>query len=66
MSERAFPNLCPYCGDEDLRPHEVVGDDGEVTSPHGAWECRACLRAFSLRMLGQVRRPADAGGEVAR
>lgn len=54
MSERAFPNLCPYCGDEDLRPHEAA--DG--SSPHGAWECRACLRAFSLRMLGQVRRPA--------
>jgi ribosomal protein L37AE/L43A len=46
MSERAFPLLCPYCGDEDLRPHEPA---------HGAWECRACLRAFSLKMLGLVR-----------
>jgi len=57
MSERAFPNQCPYCGDADLRPHEVTGEDGTVTSPHGAWECRSCLRAFSLRLLGQVPRP---------
>ena len=56
MSERAgTPYHCPFCGDEDLRPHEVLGEDGEVTSPHGSWECRSCLRAFSLRMLGLVR-----------
>ena len=41
MSERAVPFHCPYCGDENLRPHEA--DEG----PHGAWECRACLRAFT-------------------
>ena len=23
MSERAAPFYCPYCGDEDLRPHEA-------------------------------------------
>jgi ribosomal protein L37AE/L43A len=46
MSERAVPCFCPYCGDEDLRPHEAG---------HGTWECRACLRAFSLKMLGLVR-----------
>jgi ribosomal protein L37AE/L43A len=46
MSERAVPFFCPYCGDEDLRPHEAG---------HGTWECRACLRAFSLKMLGLVR-----------
>jgi transposase-like protein len=52
MSERAVPFHCPYCGDEDLRPHEAA--DG--TSPHGSWECRSCLRAFSLKMLGLVAR----------
>ncbi|HEX4473019.1 MAG TPA: hypothetical protein VH085_13695 [Nocardioides sp.] len=51
MSERAVPFHCPYCGDEDLRPHE--GEAGD--SPHGEWDCRSCLRAFSLRMLGLVR-----------
>jgi transposase-like protein len=49
MSERAFPVHCPYCGDEDLRPHE--GDE------HGAWECRSCLRAFRLKMLGIIAPP---------
>ena len=37
MSERAVPFHCPYCGEQDLRPHEDA---------HGAWECRGCLRAF--------------------
>jgi transposase-like protein len=55
MSERAVPFHCPYCGDEDLRPHEVVSETGEVASPHGSWECRSCLRAFSLKMLGLIR-----------
>jgi hypothetical protein len=43
MSERAMPFYCPYCGDEDLRP----SDDAP-----GAWECRACNRAFHLRLAG--------------
>lgn len=51
MSERAAPFHCPYCGDEDLRPHEAA--DGN--SPHGTWECRACRRAFSLKLLGLLR-----------
>jgi transposase-like protein len=46
MSERAVPFHCPYCGDENLWPHEAT---------HGSWECRSCLRAFSLKMLGQLR-----------
>lgn len=62
MNARATPYQCPYCGDDDLRPHEVEDADGEVTSPHGAWECRACLRAFTLKMLGMITRP-DLGGE---
>jgi hypothetical protein len=45
MSEetRAAPQYCPYCGEEDLRPHEDV---------HGAWECRSCARVFSVRFVG--------------
>jgi ribosomal protein L37AE/L43A len=44
-SERSVPYYCPYCGSEDLRPHEV---------PHGAWECRACTRVFSVKLIGLV------------
>jgi hypothetical protein len=54
MSERAFPQYCPYCGEQDLWPHDE--------SP-GSWECRGCLRAFSLKMLGLVR-PVAARTEV--
>ena len=53
MSERAFPNSCPYCGDDNLWPHQSTED-----SPgFGEWECRSCLRAFKLTMLGQIARP---------
>jgi ribosomal protein L37AE/L43A len=41
--ERAVPFYCPYCGEENLRPHEDT---------HGAWECRGCARVFSLKFLG--------------
>jgi transposase-like protein len=54
MTERSVPFHCPYCGEGDLWPHEPAEGSG-----HGAWECRSCLRAFSLRMLGLVR-PAGA------
>jgi ribosomal protein L37AE/L43A len=47
MSERLVPYSCPYCADEDLRPH------GET---HGEWECRSCLRAFRLKFLGHLTR----------
>ncbi|HEX6516540.1 MAG TPA: hypothetical protein VF049_13305 [Nocardioidaceae bacterium] len=60
MSGRAEPFHCPYCGDEDLRPH-VVGDG----PGHGTWECRSCLRAFQLKMLGLVPH-GGSGPEVAR
>ncbi|WP_320783682.1 hypothetical protein [Streptomyces sp. CRN 30] len=59
MSERAAPFHCPYCGDEDLRPSEQA--------PHGAWECRACNRAFQLKYLGLLSRGvqrADSGGDA--
>jgi hypothetical protein len=63
MSTRAVPNLCPYCGEEDLRPHLSDGD--EVSAP-GTWECRACLRAFSLKLLGLVRPPSSAQSSSAQ
>jgi hypothetical protein len=43
MSERAAPLYCPYCGEEDLRPQET---------PHGAWYCADCARAFAVKFLG--------------
>jgi ribosomal protein L37AE/L43A len=46
MSERAAPQYCPYCGDEDLRP--------EPTS-HRAWHCRACTRVFEVTFVGLHR-----------
>ena len=53
MSERAVPFHCPYCGDTDLRPHGAQG---------GEWECRSCLRAFSLKLLGLIRSSGQAPG----
>jgi transposase-like protein len=46
--ERQVPFYCPYCGEENLRP---AGSDA------GGWECRACVRGFSLKFVG-VLRPA--------
>ncbi|HET9871342.1 MAG TPA: hypothetical protein VFP89_01935 [Propionibacteriaceae bacterium] len=43
---RAVPFYCPYCAEEDLRPHE------HESAPHGAWLCGSCRRVFALRMLG--------------
>ncbi|MEJ7794548.1 MAG: hypothetical protein WKF50_03285 [Nocardioides sp.] len=56
MSERAQPFHCPYCGETDLWPH--VPDQGVG---HGAWECRGCLRAFKISMLGLVRPSGSQG-----
>ena len=51
MSAHTVPLHCPYCAGEDLHPH---GDT------HGAWECRECLRAFSVKFVGLLapNRPA--------
>jgi ribosomal protein L37AE/L43A len=43
-STRAVPYLCPFCGEEDLRPAEHDG------AP--VWHCRSCLRLFSLTFHG--------------
>ena len=59
MTERAVPFHCPYCGDENLWPHEASEGSG-----HGEWECRSCLRAFKVSMIGQLSRPPSAGGDA--
>jgi transposase-like protein len=43
MSDRAQPFYCPYCGEEDLRPHGAT---------HGDWECRSCRRVFVVSFKG--------------
>ncbi len=50
------PFHCPYCAEEDLRPSEAG---------HGAWECHACMRAFSVKFLGLVRRGSPPGPDPA-
>jgi len=50
-SERAVPFHCPFCGDENLWPHE--SPDASVKA---AWECRSCQRTFTVKMLGMLRR----------
>ena len=51
MSAHSVPLHCPYCAGENLHPQ------GET---HGAWECRECLRAFSVKFVGLLSptRPA--------
>jgi ribosomal protein L37AE/L43A len=39
---------CPYCAEETLFPLEA-----------GGWECRSCLRAFSVTFLGLTARDRD-------
>ena len=41
---RQAVHYCPYCGEETLFPAER------------GWECRSCLRAFSVSFLGLVSR----------
>ena len=50
MSSHSVPLHCPYCAGENLHPH---GDR------HGAWECRECLRAFTVGFIGLLN-PAAA------
>jgi hypothetical protein len=48
------PYYCPYCGSEDLRPHEDQhGTDISGRSP-AAYECRGCTRVFSVKFIGLV------------
>ena len=48
----SVPLSCPYCTGDDLHPHGAE---------HGAWECRECLRAFSVKFVGLLR-PSSSGG----
>ena len=53
------PFFCPYCGEEDIRPH------GET---HGEWECESCRRVYALRSIRPGAATGSAGEptEVAR
>ena len=42
-AERQSIGYCPYCSEENLFPLE-----------EGGWECRSCLRAFSVLFRGLV------------
>jgi len=55
MSAHSVPLHCPYCAGEFLYPH------GER---HGAWECRECLRAFTVGFLGLLA-PTDSPGSTS-
>ena len=59
MTGRAFPNSCPYCGDDNLWPHQSEAALAADSPGHGEWECRSCLRAFKLTMIGQIARPGS-------
>ena len=58
MTGRAVPFHCPYCGDDNLWPFEARRLARQEPpfeaegSGHGAWECRACLRAFKVTSAG--------------
>ncbi|NHC46095.1 hypothetical protein [Motilibacter aurantiacus] len=56
MSERAVPFHCPYCGEEDLRPSEAS---------HAAWACGACLRVFTVKLVGLAVGGSTASGAGA-
>jgi ribosomal protein L37AE/L43A len=43
-STRAVPYLCPFCGEEDLRPLE-----------QGRWHCRSCRRVFAVTFHGLLQ-----------
>ena len=47
-SSRQAVMYCPYCSEETLFPRE-----------EGGWECRSCLRAFSVSFLGLAPRTRD-------
>lgn len=47
MTERAAPQYCPYCGEEQIRPW------GES---HAEWRCEDCLRVFEVRYKGLTGR----------
>ena len=49
MTSHQPPFYCPYCGEEDIRPHGTT---------HGEWECESCRRIYALRAVRPARPPA--------
>ena len=47
---RSTPLYCPYCGDENLFPHEAS---------HGAWECHSCARVFTVKLNGLLAKKVN-------
>jgi ribosomal protein L37AE/L43A len=52
-AERQSIGYCPYCSEENLFPLEG-----------GGWECRSCLRAFSVVFKGLVAPSRTRGDAV--
>ncbi len=53
---RAPVNLCPYCGEEDLRPDEPEDESGSTgRDQDDGWYCRACRRRFAVSYRGMAR-----------
>ena len=49
--QRAVPYVCPFCGEEDLRP-TTVPDTAGAQAGKACWHCRSCLRLFSVAFHG--------------
>lgn len=43
-------HFCPYCGEEDLHPSQAAP---------AAWECRSCMRVFTVKFVGLLSREAS-------
>ena len=52
QTSRQAISYCPYCAEETLFPLEG-----------GGWECRSCLRAFSVQFRGLVNRGRESTEE---
>ena len=48
-ANRQAVHYCPYCAEETLFPLET------------GWECRSCMRAFSVSFIGLVSREVRKG-----
>lgn len=46
-ARRATVNNCPYCMSTNLFP---------APETDNAWECKECLRVFSVKLHGQIHR----------
>jgi len=62
VSAHSVPLHCCYCGGENLFPHPPGDGSQRGTAPHGQWECRECLRVFSVTFVGLLAPPPRTGG----